>query len=98
MKLRKRKSYVTKYSLHGLYSPTNMQKHQTNLNNMITLRVKDESIKMESFGSQKYDADNFAMHKKFCYIAKFCCDSEISTYSENFAMHRKFLYHSEIST
>ena len=74
-----------------------MRKYRTNLNNMITLREKEELIKTESFGSQKYDVDNFAMHGKFRY------HSEISTYSENFAMHRKFryiakfLYHSEIS-
>ena len=80
-----------------------MRKYKTNLNNMITLRAKEELIKTESFGSKKYDADNFAMHRKFCYIAKFRYHNEISlyreisTYSENFAMHKKFRYHREIS-
>ena len=75
---------------------------------MITLRAKEELIKTESFGSQKYDADNFVMHRKFRYIEKFRYDSEISLSKEeliktesfgsqkydadNFAMHRKFLY------
>ena len=75
-----------------------MRKYKTILNNMITLREKEELIKTESFGSQKHDAENFAMHRKFRYIAKFCYHSEISlcseisTYSENFAMHRNFRY------
>ena len=55
-----------------------MRKYQTNLNNMITLREKEELIKTESFGSQKYDVDNFAMHRKFRYIAKFRYHNEIS--------------------
>ena len=48
-----------------------MQKYQTNLNNMITLREKEELIETKSFESQKYDAENFSMHRKFRY------DSEI---------------------
>ena len=55
-----------------------MRTYQTNLNNMITLREKEELIKTESFGSQKYDAENFAMHRKFRYD------------SETFAMIAKF--------
>ena len=63
-----------------------MRKYQTILNNMITLRAKEELIKTESFGSQKYDADNFAMHKKFRYIAKFQPIAKISLCIENFAI------------
>ena len=48
-----------------------MRKYQNNLNNMITLRAKEELIETESFGSQIYDAENFSMHRKFRY------DSEI---------------------
>ena len=69
-----------------------MRKYNTNLNNMITLRVKEELIKTKSFGSQKYDADNFTMHRKFRYYSEISIYSKISTYSENFAMHRKFRY------
>ena len=47
-----------------------MRKYQTILNNMITLREKEELIKMESFGSLKHDAENFAMHINFRYVAK----------------------------
>ena len=61
-------------------APKNMRKYQTILNNMITLRAKEELNKTELFGSQKHDAENFAMHSNFCYIAK------ISLYSENFSM------------
>ena len=39
----------------------------------------------------KYDADNFAMHRKFRYIVKF------RYHSENFAIIAKFRYHREIS-
>ena len=52
-------------------APKNMRKYQTILNNMITLRAKDELIKTELFGSIKHDADNFAMHSNFRYIANF---------------------------
>ena len=85
-----------------------MQKYQTILNNMITLRAKEELIKTESFGSLKHDAENFAMHSNFRYITKFRYHSELSlcsensAYSENFAMIakislslRKFRYHCE---
>ena len=47
---------------------------------------EEELIKTESFGSQKYDADNFAMHRKFRYIVKF------RYHSENFAIIAKFCY------
>ena len=68
-----------------------MRKYETYLNNMIILRAKEELIKTELFGSQKYDACNFAMHRKFRYIAKF------RYHSKNFAIIAKFLFHSEIS-
>ena len=48
-----------------------MKKYQTILNNMITLREQEESIKTESFESQKHVVENFAMHMNFRYIAKF---------------------------
>ena len=48
-----------------------MRKYQTILNNMITLRAKEELIKTESFESQKHVVENFAMHRNFRYIAKF---------------------------
>ena len=72
-----------------------MRKYQTILNNMITLREKEELIKTESFGSLKHDADNFAMYSNFRYIAKiryhseFSLCSENSAYSKNFAMPAK---------
>ena len=74
-----------------------MRKYETILNNMITLRAKEELIKTESFGSQKYDADNFAMHRKFRYIAKFCYHSEISLCSENSAYSKNFAMIAKIS-
>ena len=80
-----------------------MRKYQTILNNMITLREKEELIKTESFGSLKHDAENFAMHSNFRYTAKISLYSEISLYrknslySENFSMIAKFPYHSEFS-
>ena len=64
---------------------------------MITLRAKEELIKTESFGSQKYDADNFAMHRKFRYIAKFFYHSEISLCSENSAYSKNFAMIAKIS-
>ena len=48
-----------------------MQKYQTILNNMITLRAKEELNKTESFESQKHVAKNFAMHRNFAIIEKF---------------------------
>ena len=77
-------------------APTNMRKYQTILNNMITLRAKEELIKTESFESQKHVAENFSMHRKFRYIANFLfiakisLYSEISTYGEIFAIIAKF--------
>ena len=67
-------------------APTNMRKYQTDLNNMISLREKEELIKKESFGSQKQDAEfsaiakieNFAMIVIFAMIAKFRYHSENS--------------------
>ena len=67
-----------------------MRKYQNNLNNMITLREKEELFKTESFGSQKHDAENFAMHSNFRYIAKFSLYSKNSAYSENFVIIAKF--------
>ena len=61
-----------------------MRKYQTNLNNMITLREKEELIKTESFGSQKHDAENFAMHSNFRYIAKIQHIAKISLSLRNF--------------
>ena len=74
-----------------------MRKYQTILNNMITLREKEELIKTESFGSQKHDAENFAMHINFCYIEKISLYREFALYSENLAMIAKFRYHSKFS-
>ena len=69
-----------------------MRKYQNILNNMITLRAKEELIKTESFGSQKYDAENFAMHRKFRYVAKFQHITKISLCTRNFAIIAKFRY------
>ena len=55
-----------------------MQKYQTNLNNMITLREKEELIKMESFGSQKQEVEFLLRTVIFAMIAKIRYDSEIS--------------------
>ena len=55
-----------------------MRKYKTNLNNMITLREKEELIKTESFGSQKHDAEFSLCTIIFAMIAKIRYDSEIS--------------------
>ena len=55
-----------------------MRKYQTNLNNMITLRVKEELNKTELFGSQKQDAEFSLWGVIFAMIAKIYYDSEIS--------------------
>ena len=55
-----------------------MRKYQTNLNNMITLRAKEELIKTESFGSQKQEAEFSLCTVIFAMIAKISYDSEIS--------------------
>ena len=60
-----------------LIYPTNMRKYQTNLNNMITLRTKEELNKTESFGSQKHDAEFSLCTVIFAMIAKILYDSEI---------------------
>ena len=87
-----------------------MRKYQTNLNNMITLRAKDELNKTESFGSQKQDVEISLCTVIFAMIAKFRYHSENSAIAkiENFAMvvifaiiakiwlQRKFRYHCEI--
>ena len=52
-------------------APTNMPKYRTDLNNMITLREKEELIKNESFGSQKQDAEFSLCTIIFGMIAKF---------------------------
>ena len=74
-----------------------MRKYQTNLNNMITLRAKEELIKTESFGSQKHDVEfllcTVIFASNFRYIAKIRYDSE---YSENFAMIANFRYVAKI--
>ena len=85
-------------------APTNMRKYQTNLDNMITLRAKEELIKTESFGSQKQEAEISLCTVIFVMIAKFRYHSENSaiTIIENFAMIEifamiaKILYDSEI--
>ena len=53
-----------------------MRKYQTNLNNMITLRAKEDLIKTESFGSQKHNAEFSLCTVIFAIIAKFRYDSE----------------------
>ena len=55
-----------------------MRKYQTNLNNMITLREKEELIKTESFGSQKHDAEFSLCTGIFAMIEKIRYDSEFS--------------------
>ena len=55
-----------------------MLKYQTNLNNMITLREKEELNKTESFGSQKQGAEFSLCTVIFVMIAKIRYDSEIS--------------------
>ena len=82
-----------------------MRKYQTNLNNMITLRAKEELIKMESFGSQKQEAKFSICILIFAMIAKFRYHSQNSAIAkiENFAMIiifamiKKIRYDSEIS-
>ena len=54
-----------------------MRKYKTDLNNMITLRAKEELIKMESFGSQKQDAEFSLCTVIFAMITKIRYDSEI---------------------
>ena len=54
-----------------------MRKYQTNLNNMITLREKEELIKTESFGSQKHNAEFSLCTIIFAMIAKIRYDSKI---------------------
>ena len=55
-----------------------MRKYQTNLNNMITLRAKEELNKTESFGLQKQGAEISLCIVNFAMIANFLYDSEIS--------------------
>ena len=55
-----------------------MRKYQIVLNNMITLREKDELNKMESFGSQKQGEEFSLCTVIFTMIANFCYDSEFS--------------------
>ena len=55
-----------------------MRKYQTNLNNMTTLREKEELIKTESFESQKQDAEFSLCIVIFAMIVKIRYDSEIS--------------------
>ena len=76
-----------------------MQKYQNNLNNMITLRVKEELNKTESFGSQKRGAGFSLCTVNFAMIAKFRYHSENSVTAkiEIFAMHSNFRYDSEFS-
>ena len=63
---------------NGLYSPTNMRKYQTNLNNMITLRVKEELIKTESFEHENQMQIILLCTIIFAMIEKIRYDSEIS--------------------
>ena len=76
-----------------------MQKYQTNLNNMITLRAKEELNKTESFGSQKQGAKFLLCTVNFAMIAKFRYHRENSSIvkMENFAMHSNFRLDSEFS-
>ena len=55
-----------------------MRKYQTNLNNMITMRAKEELNKTESFRSQKHDVEFSLCTEIFSMIAKIRYDSEIS--------------------
>ena len=73
-----------------------MRKYQINLNNMITLRAKEELIKTESFGSQKHDAEFslctviFAMIAKIRYHSENLAIAKFRYHRENFAMIAKF--------
>ena len=51
-------------------APPNMRKYQTNLNNMNTLREKEELNKAESFGSQKQGAEFSLCTVIFAMIAQ----------------------------
>ena len=66
-----------------------MRKYQTNLNNMITLRAKEELNKTESFGSQKQGAEISLCTVNFAMIVNFRYDSEISLCTVIFAMIAK---------
>ena len=55
-----------------------MEKYQTNINNMITLRAKEDLKKTESFGSQKQGAEFLLCIVNFAMIAKVRYDSESS--------------------
>ena len=55
-----------------------MRKYQNNLNNVITLRAKEELNKTESFGSQKQEAEISLCIVIFAMIAKIRYDSENS--------------------
>ena len=55
-----------------------MQKYQIVLNNMITLRAKEELNKTEFFGSQKQGAEFSLCIVIFAMIVKIRYDSEIS--------------------
>ena len=68
-----------------------MRKYQTNLNNMITLRVKEELNKTKLFRSQKQDAKFHYDCKNFAMIAKFSLSLlNFRYHCENFAMPAKF--------
>ena len=54
-----------------------MRKYQTDLNNRITLRAKEELIKTDLFGSQIHDAEFSLCTVIFAMIAKIRYDSEI---------------------
>ena len=73
--------------------------YQTNLNNMVTLREKEELNKTESFGSQKQGAGFSLCTVNFAMIAKFRYHSENSVIAkiEIFSMHSNFYYDSEFS-
>ena len=68
-----------------------MRKYKTNLNNMITLREKEELIKTESFGSQKHDAEFSLCTVIFAIIENFRYHSEFSLCSENSAIAKILL-------
>ena len=59
-------------------APQTCEKYQTNLNNMITLRAKEELNKTELFGSQKQGAEFSLCTVNFDMIEKILYDSEIS--------------------
>ena len=65
-----------------------MRKYQTNLNNMITLRAKEELIKKESFEHKNQMQIILLCTVIFAMIAKIRYDSKISAIAkiENFAM------------